>query len=215
MSDASQSSAGGLVPQWFRPVLVPSLAVVVVGLLVWATGDVSGLKYTEDTSSKVLDLLGTLLIIALFVERAQEVFVGTWRSLHRARIVAEIDRLDDRIADPLTSDDAARKEELRETKREAETRLQEYRYETRRQAMILGLILGIAISLVSPTVLSVAFFDDVSTLTATLSGFQVVVFRIVDIVLTGMLIGGGSEAIHKVMTVIMDFAGRLRKAANG
>ena len=78
------------------------LTALVAGLLGWLSAGFAPTAFEENAGEKALTALGALLIIALFVERAQQVYISAWRTLGREQIDAEIAELQG------TGNDAAR-----------------------------------------------------------------------------------------------------------
>ncbi|MDE2796451.1 MAG: hypothetical protein OXL34_16670 [Gemmatimonadota bacterium] len=166
-----------------------ALAVVVIVLRdslapVEATG--------EDLFLRALGQLGILYIIALFVERSLEVLIKAWRQGGKSRIK-------EKVRTAAESDRAA-----------VESELQEYRAGTQKRALLLGLTLGIMVSLAGVRLLGVLFDSGGAT-----APFQQAVFHFTDVVLTAGLIGGGSATIHELMALIDDFLKASRRSAKG
>ena len=149
---------------------------------------------------RVLDALGTLLIVALFVERAQQVLVAAWRGIQRAAIEERINRYvgwQEKAAQLGASFETKKRIEF--GLRTSQGLLAHYRATTRRLILPVGLFLGILIAAVGPRILSEVLepLDDIT-------GLQAGLFALADVVITGGLIGGGSEGIHKLVVVITD-----------
>ncbi len=166
-----------------------ALAVVVVLLRdsltpVEATGD--------DLFLRALGQLGILYIIALFVERSLEVLIKAWRQGGKSLI-------EEKARTAAESDRAA-----------VESELQEYKAGTQKRALLLGLTLGIMVSLSGVRLLGVLFDSGGAT-----ASFQQAVFHFTDVVLTAGLIGGGSATIHELMALIDDFLKASRRSAKG
>lgn len=205
-----------------RPIVVVAMlvgAIVGIGVIVWVVGAWQGFRPDPDARSNLIDLLGTLFLLAVFVERTQEVFVATWRSIGRARIKDEIASIDDEIANFPDTGTPEELKTLQANRRAAATRFSEYRFETRKRTFLLGVVIGTLIALFSQTVLSVTLIVDQNACSdaAASSGACAwfLVFRALDIFLTGLLIGGGSEAIHKVIALFLDYTQRLRPPPAG
>lgn len=112
--------------------------------------------------------LGILYIVALFVERSLEVLIKAWRQGEKTRLEGEM-----RSAE--------------ESGGAAEKNLQEYKAGTQRRALLVGLTLGILVSLSGVRLLGPIFeFADGG------ASFQLAVFQFTDITLTAGLIAGGS-----------------------
>lgn len=205
-----------------RPLVVVAMlvgAIAGLGVIVWIVGAWQGFTAHENAREQLINLLGTLFLLAVFVERTQEVFVATWRSIGRARIKDEIASIDDEIANFASDGKPDELKTLQARRRAAATRFSEYRFETRKRTFLLGVVIGTLIALFSPTVLSVTLVvdqgvcSDATASTGACAWF--LVFRALDIFLTGLLIGGGSEAIHKVIALFLDYTQRLRPPPAG
>lgn len=148
------------------------------------------------TPSMVISLLATIFVVTLFVERAQEVILTNLRAygsealdLKLKALQAQLQRLE------RGTDTSAEVEDLLQTL--ADTRLEKlkYRAQTRIYALRMGVLMGVAVSLAGLRTLGALVPD------TTLVGFaevQQVIFHTVDIVITGGVIAGGSDGIHKM-----------------
>jgi hypothetical protein len=75
-----------------------------------------------------------------------------------------------------------------------------YKSETRTIALWTSLLFGLLIS-----ILGVRLIEPLMIIDDVINPIQVNIFRCLDILLTGGLISGGSEGIHKLIQVIVDF----------
>lgn len=141
----------------------------------------------------VLQLLGPILLLALFIERALEVLISSLRDegkeLRKARL-EEARRSEDPQTVAIETAEAA-----------------SYRAQTQRRAGMAAVGLGILISMsgvrLIESVLGQDFVPD-------LPSVQRQLFLLVDTVLTGAILGGGAEGIHQVMSLFTDYIGRAR-----
>ena len=167
------------------------VAVVATGVVVAVGG--GNLKAgfpAADALTGALTQLGVLYVVAVFVERALEVFIKAWRQSGRSVLENELAALDD--GDP-----------ERVAKRRA---LDEYRAGTRRRALLTGLSIGIVLSLAGVRTLAVMFEESPS------GGFQQFLFQFSDVLVTGGLVAGGSAAVHEMMSLITRFLGSRKDA---
>ncbi|WP_419164366.1 hypothetical protein [Candidatus Palauibacter sp.] len=134
--------------------------------------------------------LGILYVVALFVERSLEVLIKAWRQGGKTR-------LEDKARAAEESGSAA-----------AESELQEYRAGTQKRALLVGLTLGILVSLSGVRLLGPIFEFGPAA-----AAFQQAVFQFTDIILTAGLIAGGSATIHELMALIDDFLKASRRRA--
>jgi hypothetical protein len=186
-----------------KNVLPLLLTLGVVSLPAWLNLD--ALRFRAADPFNVPGLLATVFLLALFQERAMEVFVTTWRGPN----AEALEQLRDASAAALARlaaslPPAAPPEIAAKTMRfeDADSRLQVYRSETRRMALWTGLILGALISAAGfRTLEALATPEALKALGQQQRGF----LEVVDVLLTGGLIGGGSEGIHKLAMVYADF----------
>ncbi|MBK8259794.1 MAG: hypothetical protein IPK80_00410 [Nannocystis sp.] len=138
-----------------------------------------------------VDLLSALFIISLVMERALEVFVNTWREPGSAALKLRYEQLKKRRRPP----EPAEIEKIEEER-------QVYRTQTQVIALRVSFALGIVVSAVGIRTLEGLLLASAFAGVAT---SQLVAFRLVDILLTGGVIAGGSDAIHKVINVFTSF----------
>ena len=84
--------------------------------------------------------------------------------------------------------------------------LADYRHETRKIALLGGMALGLLISFIGPRILA-----EVIVVHGDMGFWQATFFNGADILITGGLIGGGSEGIHKVIALLTDFLDKTRQ----
>ena len=171
-----------------------ALLVLALAIVVFSLGDSLkpiGTREGEAAFLTALTQLGILYIVALFVERSLEVFIKAWRQGGKSRLEEEA-----RSA----ADDA---------KAEAAKELEEYRAGTQRRALLVGLTLGILVSLSGVRLLGPIFEFGA----ADGWSFQQALFQFTDIVVTAGLIAGGSATIHELMALIDDFLKTSRRRA--
>lgn len=181
--------------------------LIVVCALGWFNMPVS-LKFGNDVLKDLPTMFGYLVLISLFVERTIEVFLSAWRSQEADELDLEIGNKKKRIEESIKpsagqqGDADPGREAIKELKKELEDLEKErtiYRAKSRFIAQWLGLGIGMLVSLVGVRVLG--NIVDISTLTAKHKG----AFIVVDIMLTGAVLAGGSEAINKIMKIYNSF----------
>jgi hypothetical protein len=180
-----------------------TLACLLVGALVLAY-NVNNVEIKPFASDRVGGLLTTLFVLALFVERTLEVFITAWRGKETVRGENNIQAGNQALArDP-------RDEQLQASAKEKVDWLADYKSETQAIALRSGLVLGILIAAVG--VRSFDVFVDQPTASPTADSIvqswyrvKAGIFRALDALVSGGIIGGGSEAIHKIMNVITEF----------
>ena len=157
----------------------------------------------EFSAAEVIQLLTVLFLAAVLAERALEIFVGTWRTAAATQLELTVHGLEEDVArlsaesPVLRALDKARRQE------------RQYRCGTRQAALRVGLALGLLVSGVGLRALE-TFIDPA------LSGWsanQSAAFRLVDVLLTGGVIAGGSEGIHRIATVFDNFLSSTARRA--
>lgn len=146
----------------------------------------------EDVQS-VVSILTPLVLYSLFVERAVEVFLTVWRGRESDALALEVKQK--KLTLSLKGADVAGYNSLQQG-------LAQYKGTTRDIAFTSTFILGILISLAGVRALAL-FVDPVSL--QDLSSFQTAWFTVLDIFITGALIGGGSDGIHQIITLFTTF----------
>lgn len=154
------------------------------------------LEYSSKLSEKLPIIMGYLILTSLFVERAIEMFLSAWRSeeadskdLAIAHVKLKLESVDHKKSDELLS-----KLEFLEKDR------MEYSAKSRAYAIWAGMIIGAIISLVGVRTLSGIVNS------AGLVDIQLQLFTIVDVMLTAVVLAGGSDAINKITKVYNSFA---------
>lgn len=159
------------------------------------------LKFGENIK-ELPTMFGYLILISLFVERAIEVFLSAWRSAGADELDIKLANIRKRITDsaktsedqhPDTSPDRTGIRQLKDELESLEKERSRYRSDSRYISYWLGLGIGFLVALVGVRVLGNIM--DINTLT----GLQAGIFVIVDILLTGAVLAGGSDAINKIM----------------
>ena len=169
--------------------------------------------------ANVLQLLASLLVVALFVERALEVFVTTLRDPGKAELDStiealqrDISRLEKTHVGP--GKGSKQKDALGQANKaleDSQRKRNQYRFHTQRCTLYSALLLGFFISFVGIRTLETFVASEIL---GKVPGWQAMLFHWVDVLLTGGLIAGGSEGIHKltqVYTTYMDTAAKVRK----
>ena len=149
--------------------------------------------------NEVSQLLAFLLLISLFLERALEVFISTWRGGRAELLDLEIAELQT----PEKTGELDIEKELEKKKKEKS----DYKSKTKQIALWTAVLIGLLISGVGirslETLVNLKVFPT-NEQPIFYTG-QVVIFRILDTLLTGGLIAGGSDGIHKIIQVFTLF----------
>lgn len=191
--------------------------LILAAVVGWAGREFEPYEYKMGAGEIALGVLGSLFIVALFVERAQQVYINVWRGMDRRALdrglteaQENLQQAEAALADPETPD--AEKPDLhsklpalREAVLEANAKIEDFRTETRKIALIGGMLLGVLIALVGPRLL-----EAIVTPLGEPQPIQDGLFAALDVLITGGLIGGGSEGIHKLVSLITDFLDETR-----
>jgi hypothetical protein len=169
------------------------------------------LEFRDFDAAHILQLLTVLFLVALLAERALEIFVGTWRSPEANQLELTRRLLEERINElqKAAVPDPSALGEARAALDAARREERQYRCVTRQVALWVGLGLGLLVSAVGCRALEVLVDPSIHGWSNT----QVTAFRLVDVVLTGGVIAGGSEGIHRVATVFENFMNTTAKRA--
>lgn len=173
------------------------ITIIVLSFPVWLTTHIMTIKNFE--TSDMLQLLSSLFVISLFLERALDVFLTTWRARESELLDNEIKSIEIRLKSAKT--DQQRESINSELKNKKVDKINHVS-KTRIAALWWALILGIIISslgfralrfLISP----ISF--------AGLEGMPLYLFNMMDVFITGGLLAGGSDGIHKLMNLYRAF----------
>jgi hypothetical protein len=202
-----------VAPQRMTTLQMGLLAVVPLGTILslpaWLAPQ--HLEFRELDTTDIMQVLAILFMVALLAERALEIFVGTWRSPSATQLELGVSTLEAKIAklEKLVKPDQAALAAARAGLEEAKRQERQYRCVTRQIVLWVGLGLGLLVSAVGCRALEVLVDPSVQQW----SGAQVTAFRLVDVVLTGGVIAGGSEGIHRIATVFDNFMSATAKRA--
>lgn len=162
------------------------LFVTVTFVGTWLTAQFTPLQFKPIDKNSIINLLVPLFIISVFIERGLEVFIAVWRKPE--------------------SDLLSEKQQHVTEGRSNRIELTKYKSTTSRLAFISGVSMGIMISFAGVRVLYPLMIMTVGKNALNqVSENQVFFFNTLDILVTGGIIGGGSDGIHKVINVITGF----------
>ncbi len=222
-------------PVWATAILA-LLAIVAMGIWIRIDPEYDTLKFVPVTYDAVVNLLTPIFLVALFLERALEVFVSTGRKLAGAdkdralqRATDKIKQLKERVKllqDQLDALGAAsmtqaQHDEIRQRigqivnllpdkerdQRNAQATWNKYKAETQRVVFFIGALFGLIIALAGVRV--VAPLVDFQL--ANWGDFQNGMFHSLDVILTAGLLAGGSSGIHQIVKVFGDFTTQARR----
>ena len=166
----------------------------------------------------VTQILTNVLFVALLLERALEVFITAWRGPGRAGFDSQIKRISkemarvSELADGATVPGLAMTKEKRLLELDNERQppsalLAKYRAETQVIALRAAVVLGLLTAAVGYRVL--ATIVDASVL----GGAQAAGFALVDVLLTGGLLAGGSKGVHAMTQVFGNYLDTMAEGA--
>jgi hypothetical protein len=183
-----------------KPTIVTVVVMAFIAVLLYFFWPNFGaIRFKNYSAAEFTQQLMPLALVALFIERSLEVVVTAWRG-------------GDAETKQLAVDNAAAEAKADTSKlpalATAKTALTNYKSETRQIAFPAALILGIIISALGIRGLG-TLLD--TTVFAALPGPQQRGFTIVDVLLTGSLLGGGSDFVHKVITTFTDLLDATKK----
>lgn len=211
------------------------LAIVLVLATVWYFNPV-GLQLQANLQTVIPSMLGSMLLISLLVERAVEVFMIVFRnpiaSVHEQNLAhyrSRQRRLMDEIAsliaerngspapdesrkaaiDAELKEDGPKRKDLTEAEKNAdaeEKALLPFRSTTRRSSATLGLCFGMLAAAVG-----FRFLFQIVKLDGAPAD-QLLWFGCIDVLLTGAMVSGGSQAIHQIFTVYSQFMDSTQKS---
>lgn len=213
------------------------LCVIVVGILMLL--QVNGMSITAIQLSKpsAADVGSTLLgffLIALFIERAVEVYTIIWRRPEQIKLTSELRRAKKIRSDAILalektvavssagqSNKALAAKTIAVNNADAQTvaksdTLATYKSETGNQATIATVSLGLVIALCGIQVLSVFLENSAlvscknGTTGSCISSFQYALFMGVDIIITAAVLGGGADGIHKITSVFTNYSDKTK-----
>jgi hypothetical protein len=186
------SAAGGTAMSKWKYLIVGVALLAAYAVSKWP----APIRFGGFNTATLAQQLTPLFLVSLLIERALEVFLTTWRAPKAARLQREVDKATELAAADATKLPAVQK---------AQDELTDYKSATQQIAMPAALVLGLLTSALGIRCLG-NLVD--STAMATLRGThpaQVVCFNLADVLLTGALVGGGSDVVHSFITAFTNF----------
>ena len=150
----------------------------------------------------VVQQLTILVIVALFLERALEVYKLSYFSPEKERLAAKVDQFQMELLSlsPQTNANSEKIQAVQLRLYSAEESLRNYINHMRQNLLKVAIGFGLLIGLVGLRSLESAF--DFPVPESVLEMFRFYLFRVLDLILTAGLIAGGSEGIHNVIKKI-------------
>ena len=161
------------------------------------------IRLLDIDANSALRIIGSLFIVTAFVERAVQVILGIWVEPGKLEIKGKISAAKAKRAGGATPD----ADEIAQTQA-----LEKYRAASGKLAFTLALFMGVAVSWIGVRSLRALIdpvsYDEIGT------DIQRHIFTLVDVVVTGALIAGGSNGMHELMQTITEFFGQTRDRIN-
>jgi hypothetical protein len=192
------------------------LWAIIIGSGIWVfslPGNES-LAFWDMSAGDYVKYFTSLMLVALFIERALEVFITAWRGPAAKEILRGIERLK-ALAQEAKDDPNVSPAVVRSHNEDVEAerrKMDQQKSRTQRLAFLSSLALGVLVSAVGIRALEPLL--DPSGFQG-LSSFQTDIFGLVDVILTGALLGGGSDGIHKLVNVFTSYLDETGKQFKG
>jgi len=183
-----------------------SLVLILIILITALRFSFGAVEVKPDIFNEIVPLLGVLFVVALFIERAIEVFLSTLRSAEADIQDNNLNVVKTKIETRVKENQLEKIEELEDVYNNLQIRRTQYRIESRMIALWAGLILGIIVSAAGIRVLNQLFIP-------VTVGTQAYFFTLADIVLTGCVLAGGSEGINKITKIYSAYMDRAKENA--
>jgi hypothetical protein len=158
-----------------------------------------------EISTLVFAMLNTLFLLSILIERTLDVFLTIFRAEQSEEFNSNIHSLNKKISNKKYSTEE-KQGFFKELESRKEKKLQ-HSMKTLRIAHFSGLAIGLFVSMAG--IRTVSNFIE----TSSLSGAQLGVLNFLDITLTGCLLTGGSDSIHKVAEALRTFLDLSTKSA--
>jgi hypothetical protein len=179
---------------------VVSLALIAVfAYTFWANPSV--IQFKKYSAADFTQQLTPLVLVSLFIERGLEIFITVWRGGKAARLQSELEQ-----AKALPDTNGKKADEMRK----AGAELRAYKVSTQQIALPSGLVVGVVIA--SLGVRGLSNFADLDKLSG---ATQKYLFNLADVLLTGAVMGGGSDFMHKLITTFTDLMEATSQKAKG
>ena len=178
-----------------RRVALATIVVSIGAIVIMSRAGYVPLVPAELGSGEITKRLALLLIAAAFIERAVEVILTPWRAK-----TAELLELGHDLA-------AATE------RAERELALAEYKLDTQRLAFWLSSGFGLVVG--ASGFRALEWFVEIPQASAASFGpTQAQLLSVLDVVLTGMVLAGGADGVHKIIALFTDFMDRTRARLN-
>ncbi len=174
-------------------------ALAVALIIIVAHPDV--VSFSSNDVGDYITAITPLFFLALFVERALEVFVAVWRSPASDRLELELNYLK-----------AQANPEAAKALQAKEGDLLSYKSRTRNIAYAVSVSAGLVISALG--IRAIQMLLDADSF-AELPDLQRVLVQIADVIITGALIAGSADGIHRILSAMTSFVDSAKNRAKG
>ncbi|MGD1857559.1 MAG: hypothetical protein ACFB2W_25260 [Leptolyngbyaceae cyanobacterium] len=181
--------------------------LVLAGALLYGFIPIDPLSFQPLDVKLVVQRLITLIIVALFLERALEVYKLFYLAPERERLMVQMEQYQVKLKALISASEDSRSQEIIQTTKQdllkAQESLQKYTDRIRQSILLVAIMFGFLISSVGIRALEgLLEFPEPET---TLEVFRLYLFRVLDLMLTAGLIAGGSEGIHSIIKQLYGF----------
>lgn len=187
--------------QLYKTISIILTAAIVILAVIFAPVNI---PFWAFTTSDIIRLMIALGLAALFIERAVEVILVSWRGKGKQKRVSKVS------SERRTTEHEAQAGARVKTPKEitALKKLEKWKAETKVLAMLTTFGLGIIISALGlralQPIVDPAVFKQ-------LGAGQRALFTGIDTLITGALLGGGSEGIHKILDTFLSKVDKYRQ----
>ena len=188
------------LPKKKRLTLQSGLFLAVVAVLAFVADlRINPVSFFPFTVTEFVQLMTPLIMLALFIERAAEVFMTAGRGEGAAAIALEIRRL--RLSN-IANDPNIKLQIVDRQQQEVA-----YKAQTQRIAFLANFLLGTIVSALG--IRAIGMFVDPEAFKA-LSDLHQRLFNTFDVVLTAALLGGGADGLHKLVSVFTSWMDKAK-----
>lgn len=176
--------------------------VILLSVILVAALNPGLVRFWPMSTGEFLQTIAPLLLVSLFIERVLEVFLTTWRGPAAAQ--HDLKARKARVA--------AKAAEAQPALSSEEQALVAYKATTQRIAFLSGIAIGVIVSALG--VRALGLFVDPAVFRS-LPAIQQQWFNAADVLLTGAVLGGGSDGLHKLVSVFTNFLDATAQRAKG
>jgi hypothetical protein len=189
-----------------RLVTLALFLVVLVSVVLVAVLNPGLVRFWPMSSGEFVQTIAPLFLVSLFIERVLEVFLTTWRGPDAAAQAQKVKKAKDAAKHAHAASEAAHLiSHLQAEAGKEEDTLVDYKAKTQRVAFLSGIALGVVVSALGVRALGLFVDPAVFADLRHVHPVQAQWFNAADVFLTGAVLGGGSDGLHKLVSVFTDF----------